>query len=245
MSTITRCPHCHVCFKANDEQLHAYQGMVRCGNCLKAFNAILEKISGHAEQHIPANSPIELMLDNEHQLDTTVPIETASFIRNKPSSTSGKWIAGIIILVLIMGFQLLFSLRHTIAQNVPAQRSNIYQACAALGCMMQPLRDISLLSIESSDLATDKEQDDVIKLNAAIRNRAHYEQALPNILLTLRNTDNKTIAQRSISPKDYFLDQETPPTILSSNSELIINIKLKLIGITAAGYQLDLFYPAD
>ncbi|WP_435627525.1 zinc-ribbon and DUF3426 domain-containing protein [Candidatus Ferrigenium straubiae] len=39
MSGTTLCPHCNTRFKIAAEQLEAHQGMVRCGNCLQAFDA--------------------------------------------------------------------------------------------------------------------------------------------------------------------------------------------------------------
>lgn len=39
MSGTTLCPHCDTRFKVVEQQLEAHQGMVRCGSCLKAFDA--------------------------------------------------------------------------------------------------------------------------------------------------------------------------------------------------------------
>ncbi len=39
MSGTTLCPHCDTRFKIAEPQLEAHQGMVRCGSCLKAFDA--------------------------------------------------------------------------------------------------------------------------------------------------------------------------------------------------------------
>ncbi len=37
---LTHCPHCHATFKVHDQQLNVAQGKVRCGSCLKVFNAL-------------------------------------------------------------------------------------------------------------------------------------------------------------------------------------------------------------
>jgi predicted Zn finger-like uncharacterized protein len=39
MSGTTLCPHCSTRFKIDEAQLESHHGMVRCGQCLKAFNA--------------------------------------------------------------------------------------------------------------------------------------------------------------------------------------------------------------
>lgn len=40
MSAVTQCPECSTRFKVSQEQLEAHQGMVRCGRCQAAFNAL-------------------------------------------------------------------------------------------------------------------------------------------------------------------------------------------------------------
>ena len=45
MSTTTQCPVCGTRFRATQAQLEAYQGMVRCGNCHAAFNAVENRTS--------------------------------------------------------------------------------------------------------------------------------------------------------------------------------------------------------
>lgn len=39
MSAITQCPECSTCFKVSQNQLDAYEGLVRCGRCQAVFNA--------------------------------------------------------------------------------------------------------------------------------------------------------------------------------------------------------------
>lgn len=39
MSGTTLCPHCNTRFKITEAQLEAHQGMVRCGQCMQAFDA--------------------------------------------------------------------------------------------------------------------------------------------------------------------------------------------------------------
>ena len=36
----TSCPHCHATFSVNEEQLRSADGKVRCGACLRVFDAL-------------------------------------------------------------------------------------------------------------------------------------------------------------------------------------------------------------
>jgi predicted Zn finger-like uncharacterized protein len=71
MSTTTQCPACGTRFKASQAQLEAYHGMVRCGHCHAAFDAIEHRTSTESSPQLdlpivledfapqPANQPEE------------------------------------------------------------------------------------------------------------------------------------------------------------------------------------------
>jgi predicted Zn finger-like uncharacterized protein len=68
MSGTTLCPNCNTRFKIGDEQLEAHHGMVRCGHCLQAFDAI------------PGYIP-----DQPHpQLELPIDIETVNAVPDAP-----------------------------------------------------------------------------------------------------------------------------------------------------------------
>lgn len=56
---LTRCPHCDATFRVTEAHLNAAKGKVRCGACLKVFNA-LEHLSpaDQASAPQPASSPV-------------------------------------------------------------------------------------------------------------------------------------------------------------------------------------------
>lgn len=54
---LTRCPACDTVFLLRPDQLRARQGMVRCGNCLKTFNALDHLIEPDPGAGDPATAP--------------------------------------------------------------------------------------------------------------------------------------------------------------------------------------------
>lgn len=58
-SMVTTCPHCQTTFRVNAEQLNARQGEVRCGHCLRIFNAF----DSLAQEQIDTIIPDEFLLD--------------------------------------------------------------------------------------------------------------------------------------------------------------------------------------
>ncbi len=55
MSGTTLCPHCETRFKIADDQLEAHHGMVRCGQCMQAFDALEGYVSDqpHPQLELP------------------------------------------------------------------------------------------------------------------------------------------------------------------------------------------------
>lgn len=57
-SLLTRCPNCETQFRVTDEQLGVANGKVRCGNCMKIFNAIEHRTtSGTTAAPTKADAP--------------------------------------------------------------------------------------------------------------------------------------------------------------------------------------------
>ncbi|WLQ13987.1 DUF3426 domain-containing protein [Hahella aquimaris] len=57
---LTRCPHCAASFRVTDKQLQAAHGKVRCGACMKVFNAAEHLMSDSAPAHVdptPVKAP--------------------------------------------------------------------------------------------------------------------------------------------------------------------------------------------
>lgn len=73
MSTTTQCPVCGTRFKASQAQLEAYHGMVRCGHCHAAFNALENRSSA----------------DTSPQLDLPIVLEDLSPPQASPAVHGG------------------------------------------------------------------------------------------------------------------------------------------------------------
>lgn len=67
-SMVTTCPHCQTTFRVTAEQLNARQGEVRCGHCLRIFNAF----DALAQEQIDTTIPDEFLLDVTPPLNETL-----------------------------------------------------------------------------------------------------------------------------------------------------------------------------
>ncbi|MFZ2302329.1 MAG: DUF3426 domain-containing protein [Gallionella sp.] len=90
MSGTTLCPHCDTRFKIAEPQLEAHQGMVRCGNCLKAFDARPSFIPDQPSPQLELPIPDEPGTPEETGLKEALPVtdETAVTEASSPEVQS-------------------------------------------------------------------------------------------------------------------------------------------------------------
>ena len=87
---------------------------------------------------------------------------------------------------------------------VPETRPYLAEACAALKCDLKLPRRPKQMAIESSDLQADGRRDNVIVLNAVLRNQAPFAQEYPSLELTLTDERDAAVARRVLAPADYL-----------------------------------------
>ncbi len=151
-------------------------------------------------------------------------------------------IVAALLLVALVG-QLAFHFRSTIASKVPALQPAFAALSEALGSKLPLPRHAELLSIETSDLQTDPERNQLLALQATLRNQASYAQAYPALELTLTVSNDKAIARRVFLPEEYLPPAALDDESLPANADLEIRLWLEARELHAAGYRLYVFYP--
>jgi uncharacterized membrane protein YedE/YeeE len=117
-----------------------------------------------------------------------------------------SWIYGMLVPVLVLLFagQALFHFRDAIAAHWPKSKPVLITLCAAAGCQVRALQDVTALSIEASDLQADPAHKGLLILSATIRNRAPFPLAYPYIELTLSDTQEQPVVRRAFAPGEYI-----------------------------------------
>lgn len=148
-----------------------------------------------------------------------------------------------VILMLSFALQLVFLARSDLAAWQPALRPYLEAACAPLHCTVPLPRDRDALRVESSSLETEPESPANARLRVAFSNRADRPLAWPNMVLTLTDLRDKTLAQRGFAPRDYLADKALVPRGIAPGQEFEVWLDLNLGGLAAAGYRVALEYP--
>lgn len=245
MPLVTRCPGCHTVFRLTGAQLHSYNGEVRCGQCNQVFNGFvaLITVSEAAIRSVAVSTAAFEQLDASSIAASPV-TNPADHFNTYPQTqkTSRQWLASNILLLFLLLGQFIHAYRTEIFVAFPTFQTALKRYCYLMQCEIMMPRHLHLLSLESSDLRVNSPVDpDVVTLTAIIRNHAPFPQELPVLLLTLTDAEDKTLANRIFTAKDY-LDPAMNQSALAGGEEIQARCFLNTEGINAEGYKLELIY---
>ena len=158
---------------------------------------------------------------------------------------AARWpfVAAALLLALALAVQLVFRFRSEIAITSPSLRPALELLCRTLGADIPLPRHVELVSIETSDLQTDPTRNNLLVLNATLRNRANYGQAYPALELSLTDTQDAAIARRVFAPAEYLPAKTPAGEPFAANADVTIRLWIEAREISAAGYRLYVFYP--
>jgi predicted Zn finger-like uncharacterized protein len=155
--------------------------------------------------------------------------------------TAGK--IGVPVLTLTLVLQAVFHFRDAVAAYVPATRPLLTRVCVVAGCQVRPLRDVSVLGIDASDLQADPAHRGLLILSATLRNRAPYPVGYPHLELTLTDAQDKAVVRRALAPAEYAGGTADTGGGIPGNGEVPVKLFIDASATTQAGYRLYLFFP--
>jgi predicted Zn finger-like uncharacterized protein len=147
-----------------------------------------------------------------------------------------------VLLVVLVG-QAIYAFRNQISAWLPQTTSLLVTACAQIGCNVGLPAQIESVSIESSELQALIPNQNTFVLNTMLRNRSTISQAWPSIELTLNDANEKAIARRVFSPREYLTPANDPKKGFDATSEQQVRVFFELSDLNASGYRVYLFYP--
>ena len=167
------------------------------------------------------------------------------WLRAKPvrSPRHKSWLAGSLILLIVLIAQTSLFLRSTIVDMFPQTRSYFVKACDVLGCTVSWGRDSDAIKIVESDLIEPPGKPGRLLVTATLVNRGLIKQDLPAVELRLTDNGNQILVSRVLQPADYLGRQPLPVEGIAPNAELFINLNIESSNKNAAsGYGLRAYY---
>lgn len=245
MSGTTTCPRCRTRFRVTPQQLAAHGGKVRCGRCQEVFNAF-DTLAGAplpeqpaAPEAEPAPPPLEAGTPPQIFPAEAPPPEAAAAIPER--RRSWPWLAGSLLLLLLLPLQGAFFFRDELAARAPELKPLLQQMCALVQCRVSLLHNAELVSIEASDMRqAEAGRPGVVILSTTLRNRARHPLAYPLLNLTLTDTRDQPVARRQFPPAQYLEQPGMMEAGMPAEGGTDILLRLDLADLPAAGYRLEL-----
>ena len=147
-----------------------------------------------------------------------------------------------LLLITLAAIQTIYFLRTKIAAEYPQLKPYLLQACISLQCNIALPSNLSLFTIDDSDMQESEEYDRIVDFSSLMINNANYAQAYPNIELTLTDTDDQPVVRRLIKPSEYLKTNTNLETGMASKDEVRIKLAINVADLSVAGYRVMLAY---
>lgn len=145
-------------------------------------------------------------------------------------------------LVLLALLQCAYFYRHTIAMQFPQTKPSLVSLCQTLGCKIDLPKEIQLFSIDDSTIEEDADHEGVIRLSSTITNRADFNQAYPNLEVTLTDTQDQPKLRRIFKPSEYLTKEFNLEEGIAAGDSITINMPLMADDLKPAGFRLLVSY---
>ena len=259
MNLTTRCPNCGTAFRVAPAQLSARGGKVRCGKCGHVFdgvNSLVAEGPATAGNEPPKESEPSPQLGLFEAAKKLPAMPGAGAAANEdaaaprflddmpPPKRRLAWVLAVSFACAALLAQT-YVFRNDIAAAFPKIYPVLAAACAEFKCELNLLRQPKLMAIESSDLQADSQRENVIVLNAVLRNQAPFAQKYPSLELTLTDERDEAVARRVLAPADYLGGAAANLVArgIGPGADAVLRVYIDTSGLRAVGYRMYLFFP--
>ncbi|RZV38211.1 MAG: DUF3426 domain-containing protein [Chromatiales bacterium] len=149
-------------------------------------------------------------------------------------------IAGIILLVLVLGVQYVHQSRDTLA-TIPAFNNVIGPLYRALGKPLSPEWDITGWRFEATKGSTD-EGDENLTIYSRVGNKSDKPLPYPLIGISLTDRFEETIGSRVLDPADYLTNDLDPRKLVEPGNTFNAVITIESPDVAAASFRLRACY---
>lgn len=207
-------------------------------------DALKAKLASSAQLNsYTSNGNVFLVEDQPYNPDN--PSTPTKKRKNKQlSKTTSHVLIFLLALILLLAaiLQSIYFLRNNIAIYYPSTKPFLIKICQALACSIDLPKKIELIVIDDSDMQEDKTYGGLMRLSSTLINQAAFNQAFPNIEVTLTDTDDQPKLRRVFKPIEYLPEHTDINSGIAPNEEIKIKLAITTDNIAVAGYRIFVTY---
>ncbi len=246
----TTCPNCGSIFMLSSEHLEAARGQVRCGECSQVFNALLslENYSGEfslikssAKRNNKTIEPLDDFSAIDDLTEETVSLEEAMYGDDYSSKSNFKpilWLAGILLLTILVIIQVVYYQRYTLISSVNYQQQ-ILGMCRILPCDESRFTSLSQIKLLDRNIFTHPTRKNALMVSGSFVNQAPFSQPVPSLLISLSDTKGKFIANRLFKAEEFLSDKSINKLI--PGKPVQFRLEINDPGNDALAYEFEFF----
>jgi len=246
---ITECPGCHSRFRITEGQLNAASGQVRCGSCLRVFDARGESRQLELDLHTPsADSPQPpaspppsahqtFNADAIPHLYAEPILPDADPEIGDPVATAGWALASLAALALLV-LQYAWFERASLARN-PDLAPLYTLACESLPCDLSHNAIDQILN-ERMIVRPHPAFADALSVDLRLLNQAAFAQPFPALQLRFSDLKGNPVAQRTFQPQEYLSNETLDPARMPPGTPVELRLDITDPGVQALSYSLEL-----
>jgi predicted Zn finger-like uncharacterized protein len=177
--------------------------------------------------------------DVEAQQDAAPdPAADAGDIAVAPAPRPARWVAGCIVLLLLLVLQGINHWRDALASS-PSLSAPIGRLYASFGVPLDPHWNLSAYDVRQRGAATDPGDSHVIRVRVSVANHAPGAQPVPLLRLTLLDRYGKPIAARDLTPAEYWPAGHPARAFLAHDERIDSEVAVRDPGADSASFELD------
>jgi predicted Zn finger-like uncharacterized protein len=144
---------------------------------------------------------------------------------------------GVLLIALALGQLAWFNRGQVLA--TPLGHKAATGLCMVAGCEVPARRAPSQFAVLDRNIGPDPERDGVLMMQLGFSNNADFAQPLPDIQLSLYDSQQKLMARRRLHPDEYLFPAPLPDALVAPGDTVQVDVRLEDPGRHATGFKLE------
>jgi hypothetical protein len=200
-------------------------------------------VPAHELSAAPERAGAEEEAANGAEADAAA-LELAPAEPTRPARHRWAWIAGSVLLALLLLAQALHHWRDSLAQW-PLLNRPLSRLYGSIGQPLNPHWNLADYDVRQQGAMVDALDGNAIHVRLSVANHATRPQPMPLLRLTLLDRYGKRIAARELTPQEYAPRGQAPLAFLGRDEHVDSEVTVRDPGSDSASFELDVCLPVQ